>query len=84
MEFIWMNKSEKDWFNDAMYNGWIMPSVVWWKRLPVIRNFRYAYHMRKAQEMNRELSSTGLFFGGMAQYDLWVLYGMLKGYENLK
>ena len=74
-----MNESEKNWFNDAMSNGWIMPSVVWWKRLPVIRHFRHAHHLRKATQFNAVVSSAGL-----PQYDRWVLYGMVKGYESVK
>ena len=79
-----IDHSKRDWIDDAVENGWVMPSVAWWKRAPIIRHIRHGYHMIQAQRFRKMTRAMGLGVGGLPQYDSWVLYGMVKGWEGVK
>jgi len=67
------------WFEDKRANGWEMPSASWWKRLPIIRHIRAAYHRVRLERHNTFYLSVGMIPSG---YDNWVIYGIAKGMER--
>jgi hypothetical protein len=74
--------SERIWREIADKNGWIMPAAVWWKRLPIIRNFRAAYHGYQAEKYASAWGSLGVGLGRVGPYDNWVIYGIATGKER--
>ena len=74
--------SQKCWEEDAARYGWIMPRAPWWKRLPIVRHVRAAFHRVRAEQFRTFTSAVGLGIGGLPQYDSWVLYGIARGYER--
>jgi hypothetical protein len=74
--------SERIWREVAEENGWIMPTAPWWKRLPVIRRFRAAYHSYRAESWANAWGSCGVGVGGVNPYDRWVIYGIAAGKER--
>lgn len=78
-----MSDTRKDdlgrWLQDQQSNGWEMPRAAWWKRLPVIRNFRAAAHGLKVAQNERFWGRIGMIPSG---YDRWVLFGIHKGLER--
>lgn len=79
-----MSESERLWREDAERHGWVMPTVAWWKRLPVIRHVRHVYLRWQAIRFRRFTASVGLGLGGLPQYDSWVLYGIARGFERVE
>lgn len=77
-----MNESERIWREDAERNGWVMPTAVRWKRLPVIRHIRSTYLGMKVSQFRDVTKAAGLGIGGVPQFDRWVLYGIARGYER--
>lgn len=76
------DRSDIIWQEDAERNGWVMPTAVWWKRLPVIRHFRAAYLRWRVERFASQWASCGIGLGHVAQYDAWVLYGIATGKER--
>lgn len=74
-----MGDDDKRWHEDAAENGWIMPEAPWWKRLPIIRNIRAAYHARRVDRWIMLWTAMGCLPSG---YDRWVIYGIARGYER--
>jgi hypothetical protein len=74
--------SERIWREVADENGWIMPTAVWWKRLPIIRNIRAAYHTYQAEKWASAWGSCGVGLGSVNAYDRWVIYGIATGKER--
>lgn len=73
-------KLDPHWIEDGEVNDWVMPRAAWWKRLPVIRRFRAAWHgLRVAVHQDAWTRATGALHSG---YDNWVLYGIAKGQER--
>lgn len=69
------------WEEDGKQFGWVMPEASWWKRLPVIRHIRYAWHKSQVDLHNQFWSDLGSIPTG---YDSWVLFGMVTGKERTK
>jgi len=67
------------WLEDKQANGWEMPAASWWRRLPVIRHMRAAYHRVRLERHNAFYLSVGMIPSG---YDNWVIYGIAKGMER--
>ena len=64
------------WEIDGKTYGWVMPYSPWWKRLPIIRHFRFIYYSYCVTLHNEFYTRIGLLPTG---YDKWVLYGIWKG-----
>lgn len=67
------------WAITGLRNGWKMPSAPWWKRLPVVRHVRVAYHAARLVIWEDFWTRAGYVPSG---YDDWVLAGMLRGWEE--
>ena len=78
------NESEIIWHEEATEKGWTMPEVLFWKRWPVIRHVRHVWHSHRVYKAAHTWNSVGIGFGGPAQYDRWVLYGIATGKEQIK
>lgn len=67
------------WTHAGRQYGWVMPQASWWKRLPIIRHFRAAYHKAHIEQHNA-------FYLGLRHlpkgYDRWVIWGMAHGKER--
>lgn len=79
-----MRQSDKIWREDAIKNGWYMPPVSRWKRLPIIRHIRAAYLGSKAEEYRDMTGALGLGIGGVPQYDQWMIHGIRRGFEPVR
>ena len=67
------------WDQDGHDFGWTMPSAPWWKRLPVIRHVRAAWHRSRVRQHQAFWTiATGALHSG---YDEWVLWGIAHGKE---
>lgn len=76
-----MDESERIWREDRDSNGWTLPRpAVWPLRLPIVRNIRCAILSIKAEQFARGWNSVGIGFGGLPQYDKWVLYAVSRGW----
>jgi hypothetical protein len=76
-----MSEDDQRWLEDKERNNWTLPfKATWLLRLPVIRIVRVIWHERKAQRSARGWGSIGIGFGGMPQYDRWVLYAIARGW----
>jgi hypothetical protein len=67
------------WAIAGLRNGWKMPLAPWWKRLPVIRHIRVAYHAARLVIWEDFWRRAGYVPNG---YDDWVLAGMWRGWEE--
>lgn len=67
------------WAITGLRNGWKMPAAPWWKRLPLIRHIRVAYHAARLVIWEDFWIRAGYVPSG---YDDWVLHGMWKGWEE--
>jgi hypothetical protein len=72
------------WLEDQKRYGWVMPQAAWWKRLPLVRRVRYAWLAVKVTIWARDWAAAGLGLGVPNQYDQWVLYGIVRGFERPK
>jgi hypothetical protein len=68
-----------EWFWAGVDNGWEMPRVVWWKRLPVIRHIRAIYHQWEVNHRNQMYQYMGMIPTG---YDDWICYGIWHKQER--
>lgn len=68
-----------EWHYAGIENGWTMPCVPRWKRLPIIRHIRTLWgSLSVAFWYALGPGSIGIETG----YDDWVLYGMWRGLER--
>jgi hypothetical protein len=74
-----VSASSAQWHADQKRYGWIMPPAPRWKRLPVIRYFRFVWHNFNIRRHNAMWGSLGMVPSG---YDEWVLYGVARGWER--
>jgi hypothetical protein len=79
-----MNCSDKKWLEDQDRNGWIMPSAAWWMRLPIVRNIRCAVTTFLVYRNARNWYLIGIGFGLPQEFDLWVCYGISRGFERTR
>lgn len=70
---------DNDWITDGIRNHWTMPTAPYWKRLPVIRHFRAAYHKGRVNSHETFWLGMGFIPSG---YDRWVIYGIAAGMER--
>jgi uncharacterized membrane protein len=70
------------WFEDQQRYGWVMPQAPWWKRMSLVRRVRYAWLCVKAETWARGWAAAGIGCGMPSQYDRWVLYGIVRGFER--
>lgn len=74
--------SYKHWKDIARLNGWGMPYVSKWKRLPIIRHIRALFYSANLSIFENYWREThGYEEGG---YDDWVIYGMWRGWERIE
>jgi len=74
-----MTDDDKRWHEDGVRLGWVMPTAPWWKRLPIVRWFRWQWHRWQVDGHNRFHAMRGALPSG---YDAWVLYGIARGFER--
>lgn len=72
-------ESSVEWHKDREKHAWVMPAAPAWKRLPVIRYFRFVWHNFNAQRHNARWRALGMVPTG---YDSWVFYGIARGWER--
>lgn len=78
-----MTKTESDklWQADKKRNGWVLPQPAAWPlRLWGIRNVRAFVLAVRADRHARQWKAMGIGFGGIQQYDLWVIYAIAHGW----
>lgn len=77
-----MNRSDQLWHEDKERYGWCMPRAAWWRRLPVIRHVRSVIEYQRAFAFYETARALGIGIGGIPHGDLWVIYGIRRGWER--
>lgn len=74
-------KSEERWKADKVRYGWeLPPPAAWPLRLWGIRHFRAGFVQGMAERWAESWNRAGIGFGGISQYDLWVIYAIKRGW----
>lgn len=77
-----MTESEKLWLEEQERHGWVMPSAPWWKRIPIVRHIRGAIARFRVDRAAAQWQQVGICLGRPSQFDLWVCYGIIRGWER--
>lgn len=74
-----MSDDMERWERDGQEFGWRMPTVAYWKTLPIIRHVRFAYQTWQVEQWYAAgPGSIGLRSG----YDNWVLFGIFHAKDR--
>lgn len=76
-----IEEADKRWAKDKAENGWTGPDPkgrLW--RLPAIRHCRWFFLADRVYSRAEKFAKYGIGFGGPNQYDLWILYGIYRGW----
>lgn len=67
------------WKEAGRRNDWYMPTAPLWKRLPIIRHIRAAWHWERLAGGDAVHHAIGKV---VSDRKAWVLWGMRRGFER--
>lgn len=74
------NEDDAAWLHDMHKYNWLVPDVARFYRLPIIRHIRAVWIGWRVEAWASRFAEMGIGFGIPNKYDLWVLYGIRRGW----